>query len=50
MRSLAAAAALLHAAAALQPLDRRATLQGFAAATTTNFLGVYSKWPYAPHS
>ena len=34
MRHLAAAAAL-HAAAALRPLDRRATLQGFAVGTTT---------------
>ena len=29
---------LLHAAAALQPLDRRATLQGFAITTTTSLI------------
>ena len=36
MRLLAAAA--LHAAAALQPLDRRAAVQGFAAVTSTSLI------------
>ena len=38
MRHLAAAAVLLHGASALQPLDRRAAVQGFAAVTSTSLI------------